>query len=235
MRLRTWEVRVPDQFSSVEWSIGVSVHRHVDPLALKSRLPTLARLSLTLAGWLYPGLYHTSSAIQFTIEMSSPPASDTCWVTMLTSDDFLIAAEVLIRSLRAHTDGSRTVCVLVTPTVGLRARKSLERLGACLRTVDAIPAPGDTTVPSGKAMSASCSTTAAEGVAPGHAAAAPGDATAAPREASAASRSGVSHVPGWDATGYTSTLPPLARLQVSCCRANAFAPGSLSQSCTSGT
>jgi len=167
---------------------------------------------------------------QFMIEMtsSSPPASGTSWVTMLTSDDFLIAAEVLIRSLRAHnTDDSRPVCVLVTPTVGLRARKSLERLGACLRPVEGIPAPGGATLPAGEAISAT-----------GHATAATADATPAPGEATAAPRLGASHVPGWDATGYTSTLPPLPRLAAS--GSTIFfllflVPGGLSQSCISGT
>lgn len=79
--------------------------------------------------------------------------AETAWVTMLTSDAFLIAAEVLIKSLRKHSVGERPVVALVTANVGTHARKSLAKFGASIRDVEAIPTPAEAASVAGSSIS----------------------------------------------------------------------------------
>jgi glycogenin len=77
------------------------------------------------------------------MEAAARDASDssTAWVTMLTSDSFLIACEVLVKSLKKNMRAVRPIVVLCTSNISTHARKSLASWGAVVTPVDAIEAP----------------------------------------------------------------------------------------------
>lgn len=63
------------------------------------------------------------------------------WVTLMTSDGFLMGVEALLSSLKAHTRQPRPVVVLVTPAVSPRVVAQVAALGALPLVVAPIPNP----------------------------------------------------------------------------------------------
>jgi glycogenin glucosyltransferase len=72
-------------------------------------------------------------------DVDCAPAAAEAWVTMITSDDFVMGLEVMVASLRKHMATPRRIACIVSEHVSPRIRAKITAMDVAILQVDAIP------------------------------------------------------------------------------------------------